>query len=120
MESGIEAAQALDAAADRDDFSAGALRGFSRLQQRRYEFFRRYVVGFYTPEFRDRFFAPRPPEWIFRSVVTALAGNWKPDLRTRFFGEVFFASVALQKRVPLGRTRFRRDAAAGYPVSPLG
>jgi flavin-dependent dehydrogenase len=115
LESGIEAAAALDNASGRGDFSARQFQSFSRRQQRRFEIFRRYVIGFYTPEFRDRFFDPRPPATIFRSVVTVLAGNWSPSLRSRILGEIFFASIRLQKRFPRGTTRFRRDADAGYP-----
>lgn len=115
MESGLEAAAELDRAARTGEFSAAAFAGFSRRQQKRFEVFRRFVLGFYTPEFRDRFFDPNPPATIFRSVVTVLAGNWEPDPWRRLLAEVFFASVALQRRFPRGRTRFRRDGAAGYP-----
>jgi halogenation protein CepH len=115
MESGIEAADELCRSMASGDFSARAFAAFSSRQRRRFELFRRYVIGFYTPEFRDRFFTPNPPEWIFRSVVTVLAGNWDPDPWNRFLGRVFFASIAIQKRFPRGKTRFRRDAAAGYP-----
>lgn len=115
MESGIEAADELSRALARNDFSARAFTAFSNRQRKRFELFRRYVIGFYTPEFRDRFFTPKPPEWIFRSVVTVLAGNWNPGPWNRFLGRVFFASVAIQKWFPRGTTRFRRDSAAGYP-----
>jgi flavin-dependent dehydrogenase len=115
LESGIEAAAALDAASAQGDFSAAGFRAFSDRQRRRFEVFRRYVLGFYTPEFRDRFFDPTPPATIFRSVVTVLAGNWEPSWWSRFLGEVFFASIWLQRRYPRGRTRFRRDDSAGYP-----
>jgi flavin-dependent dehydrogenase len=115
LESGIEAAAALDDAARHDDFSTARFAAYSERQRRRFEVFRRYVIGFYTPEFRDRFFDPKPPPTIFRSVVTVLAGNWDPSLWNRFLGEVFFASIRLQRRFPRGRTRFRRDDAAGYP-----
>jgi flavin-dependent dehydrogenase len=115
LESGIEAAEALDQAIRHDDFSPARFREFSERQRRRFEVFRRYVIGFYTPEFRDRFFDPTPPPTIFRSVVTVLAGKWDASPWNRFLGEVFFASVKLQRRFPRGRTRFRRDDAAGYP-----
>jgi flavin-dependent dehydrogenase len=115
LESGIEAAAALDDASTRGDFSARRFAAYSRRQEKRFRVFRRYVLGFYTPEFRDRFFDPDPPRTIFRSVVTVLAGNWSPGPWTRFLAEVFFASVALQRRFPRGKTRFRRDEGAGYP-----
>jgi len=115
MESGIEAAAALDVALTRNDFSARRFAAFSRRQQRRFRTFRRFVVGFYTPQFRDLFFKPDPPKLLFRAVVTILAGRWNAGLWTRFLNRVFFGMVALQKRVALARPLFRRDAAAGYP-----
>src|SRR5438477_154338 len=115
MESGIEAAAALDRALAQDDFSARQFARFSKRQRRRYETFRRFVVGFYTPQFRDLFFDPEPPRAIFRAVVTVLAGKWDAGLRTRFLNRLFFALVAVQKRFAVVRARFRRDAEAGYP-----
>jgi flavin-dependent dehydrogenase len=116
MESGIEAAQELDRALARNDFSARAFARFSRRQERRFEIFRRFVLAFYTPEFRDLFFQPDPPRLIFRAVVTILAGNWRPSLWTRFLVEVFFGFVELQRRFRISPSLFRRDAAAGYPT----
>jgi flavin-dependent dehydrogenase len=114
MESGIEAAAELDRAVQRNRFSAAAFRGFSRRQRRRYETYRRFVVGFYTPEFRDIFFDQNPPEHIFRAVVTVLCGRWDSSLRTRLLNRAFFAAVAVQKRFAIARARFSRDDAAGY------
>lgn len=115
MESGIEAAAELDRAVAQDDFSAHAFAAFSARQRRRFETFRRFVVGFYTPQFRDLFFDPHPPKRIFRAVVTILAGRWDAGLRTRLLNRLFFAAVALQRRLALTKRRFRRDGAAGYP-----
>ncbi len=116
MESGIEAAIELDRAKTRNDFSARQFAAFSRRQRKRFKTFRRFVVGFYTPQFRDLFFDPNPPAHIFRAVVTVLAGKWDSSLRTRFLNRVFFAIVAIQKRFSVTRMMFRRDAGAGYPV----
>src|SRR5260370_14202367 len=74
MESGIEAAAELDRALARNDFSARQFSAFSRRQGRRFKTFRRFVVGFYTPQFRDLFFDPHPPHHIFTAVVTDLSG----------------------------------------------
>ncbi len=115
LESGIEAAAELDRALARNDFSVRAFAAFSRRQRKRYRSFRRFVVGFYTPQFRDIFFDPEPPKQIFRAVVTILAGNWNPKPWTRFLNHVFFAIVALQKRFDLAKRRFSRDASEGYP-----
>ncbi len=115
MESGIEAAAALDRAAARNDFSAAAFAAFSRRQAKRFQAFRRFVVGFYSPQFRDLFFSPEPPALLFRAVVTVLAGNWNPGLWTRAMNQIFFFFVALQKRYSPATRLFRRDAATGYP-----
>jgi flavin-dependent dehydrogenase len=116
MESGIEAAAALHRAATRDDFSTAAFAAFSRRQAKRFLAFRRFVVGFYSPQFRDLFFSPEPPTLIFRAVVTVLAGNWNPGLWTRAMNRIFFLFVALQKRYSPATRLFRRDAGAGYPT----
>lgn len=115
MESGIEAAHELDRALARNRFSARSFAAFSRRQRKRFRTFRRFVIGFYTPQFRDLFFKPNPPQALFRAVVTVLAGRWNASLRTRVLNHVFFAIVALQKRFALSRRLFSRDASAGYP-----
>src|SRR5207244_3517918 len=116
MESGIEAAAELHRALVRNDFSASNFAAFSRRQRRRFQSFRRFVVGFYTPQFRDVFFSPEPPDPIFRSVVTILAGKWNPTLWTRFLNHLFFGLVSIQKRLNVTRLNFRRDPDAGYPT----
>jgi flavin-dependent dehydrogenase len=115
MESGIEAAEELDRALTQNRFAARQFRAFSRRQRQRYQTFRRFVIGFYTPQFRDLFFDADPPEHIFRAIITVLAGRWNASLRTRLLNRVFFGMVALQKRVNIAKARFRRDATAGYP-----
>ena len=118
MESGIEAAAELDRALARHDFSARGFAAFSRRQRKRYKTFRRFVVGFYTPQFRDIFFEPEPPRLLFRAVVTILAGKWNASLWTRFLNHLFFGIVAVQKRVSVAPALFRRDPGAGYPTEP--
>ena len=115
MESGIEAAAALHRALMRNDFSASSFAAFSRRQRKRFETFRRFVTGFYTPQFRDIFFSPEPPSLIFRSVVTMLAGKWNASLWTRLLNQLFFGMVSIQKRFKIARSIFRRDRDAGYP-----
>ncbi|HEY4282794.1 MAG TPA: NAD(P)-binding protein [Chthoniobacterales bacterium] len=53
--------------------------------------------------------------FIFRSVVTVLAGNWNPSLWTRLLNQLFFGMVSLQKRINISPSVFRRDPDAGYP-----
>jgi 2-polyprenyl-6-methoxyphenol hydroxylase-like FAD-dependent oxidoreductase len=115
MESGIEAAAELHRALRRNNFSASNFTAFSRRQRKRFETFRRFVTGFYTPQFRDIFFSPEPPSLIFRSVVTMLAGKWNASLWTRFLNQLFFSMVSIQKRFKIARPIFRRDRDAGYP-----
>lgn len=115
MESGIEAAGELDRALARNDFSARSFAAFSRRQRKRFMTFRRFVIGFYSPEFRDVFFDPEPPRHIFRAVVTVLAGKWNSSLWTRFLNNIFFGIVAMQKWFSLSPTLFKRDRSAGYP-----
>jgi flavin-dependent dehydrogenase len=115
MESGIEAATELHRALARNDFSAASFAAFSRRQRKRFETFRRFVVGFYTPQFRDVFFSPEPPRLIFRSVATMLAGKWNASLWTRFLNQLFFGMISIQKRFKITRPVFRRDRDAGYP-----
>jgi flavin-dependent dehydrogenase len=116
MESGIEAAAELHRALARNDFSASTFAAFSRRQRKRFETFRRFVVGFYTPQFRDVFFSPEPPTLIFRSVATMLAGKWNASLWTRFLNQLFFGMISIQKRFKIARRAFRRDREAGYPI----
>jgi flavin-dependent dehydrogenase len=115
LESGIEAAAELDRALAHNRFSAKEFAAFSRRQRKRFKTFRRFVVGFYTPQFRDLFFDQDPPPRIFRAVVTIMAGRWNASLRTRFLTRMFFAIVAIQKRFPFVKPRYNRDAKAGYP-----
>jgi 2-polyprenyl-6-methoxyphenol hydroxylase-like FAD-dependent oxidoreductase len=119
MESGIEAAAELHRALERNDFSEASFAAFSRRQRKRFQTFRRFVVGFYTPQFRDVFFSPQPPKLIFRSVVTVLAGKWNASLWTRFMNQLFFGMVSIQKRLNITRPVFRRDRDAGYPTETL-
>ena len=115
MESGIEAGEELNRAAKHNDFAAGRFAAFERRSKLRYESFRRFVIAFYSPEFRDLFFHDNPPKRMFRAVVTVLAGNWRPTLWNRMQIALFFRYVAMQRRVNLAPQLHRRDAAAGYP-----
>ena len=116
LESGLEAARELDRALAAGDLSAARFRRFERVQRRRFAVFRRFVLAFYTPWFRDLFFQPAAPPRLFRAVVTVLAGHWRPSLSTRLLIEVFFLAVALQRRLRLVEPLVRRDEAAGYPL----
>jgi flavin-dependent dehydrogenase len=97
LESGLEAAQAVAVGLSTGDLSARQFRRFARRQRQRYRSFRRFVLGFYTPEFRDLFFAKDPPPRMFRALVTVFAGYWQPSLATRMWISLFFMLVRLQR-----------------------
>jgi flavin-dependent dehydrogenase len=99
LESGLEAAQTVAAGLTSGDLSARQFGRFSRRQHGRYRAFRRFVLGFYTPEFRDLFFNEEPPRRMFRSLVTVFAGYWRPSLTTRVWVALFFLLVRLQRIV---------------------
>ena len=116
LESGIEAATALDRALARGELRRKGFAAFERIQRRRFESFRRFVLAFYTPWFRDLFFSPGAPPLLFEAVVTVLAGNWRPRIRTRLLIRAFFACVAFQRLVPFAPKLVGRGRDAGYPI----
>lgn len=101
LESGLECARELDAALADGDFRARRFAPFDRRQRQRYLAFRRFVLAFYTPSFRDLFFQEGPPPRLFSALVTLLAGRWRPGFSTRCLINVFFGAVWLQRFVPL-------------------
>ena len=117
LESGLEAAQAIDQGLRGGDLSARRFTRFARRQHQRYRSFRRFVLAFYTQEFRDLFFAARPHPRMFRSLVTIFAGYWRPSLKTRAWIVAFFALVRLQRYLPLApRLYVTREPARGREV----
>jgi flavin-dependent dehydrogenase len=112
LESGLEAAQAVDAGLAAGDLSARRFRRFAGRQRQRYLSFRRFVLGFYTPEFRDLFFAEEPPLRMFGALVTVFAGYWRPSLATRIWVALFFHLVRLQRGVRFFRGRVASRSGA--------
>jgi flavin-dependent dehydrogenase len=116
LESGLEAAQAIAGGLDAGDLSVRRFARFARRQRQRYRSFRRFVLAFYTPEFRDLFFAEDPPQRMFRALVTVFAGYWRPSLATRLWVWLFFQLVHVQRLVrvippPVSR---RSEAHVGH------
>ena len=99
LESGLEAAQAVADGLAVGDLSVRRFRTFARRQRQRYRSFRRFVLGFYTPEFRDLFFADEPPRRMFAALITVFAGYWRPTLATRIWVALFFRLVQVQRWV---------------------
>jgi flavin-dependent dehydrogenase len=109
LESGLEAAQAVARCLETGKWTGRHVGRFSRRQRQRYHSFRRFVLGFYTPEFRDLFFASNPPRTVFHSVVSVFAGYWRPRAVTRVWVALFFLLVRAQRRL---RIVPRLDSAA--------
>jgi flavin-dependent dehydrogenase len=101
LESGLEAAEAIDRALGLGDVSAASFAAYNRIQRRRYKFFRRFVRGFYDPAFRDLFFTPTNRFGILNAILSVLAGNWQPSFHVRLKLEAFFALVFVQRIFPL-------------------
>jgi len=114
MQSGIDAADALHAALAAGDCSRRRFESYEREVRRRYEYFRRFAIGFYDPPFRDLFFRPNAPLGIREALISVLAGNWRPSLVTRLRIALFFGAVALQRRIGIAPRldRVARPAAA--------
>jgi flavin-dependent dehydrogenase len=126
LESGVEAGRALDRALASGDLAARAFTTFNRRQRQRYRAFRRFVLAFYTRGFRDLFFQPVPAPYIFRAVVTSLAGYWRPSRTARAWQMLFFLIVRLQEFFPVafripevgtGRSRRMRPRRSDIPGS---
>ncbi len=101
LESGLEAAAAIEGALSSGSITARELDGYQRIQRRRYRFYRRFARGFYDPAFRDLFFQPTDRWGMLNAIVSALAGNWRPGLANRVRLGLFFSLVAVQRFVPL-------------------
>ena len=103
MQSGIEAAEVVDAGLRDGDLRARRFAAYERRLVRRYHHFRRFAAGFYDPAFRDLFFSPSSRFGIYEAVLSVLGGNWRPSWKTRLRLHAFFFLVALQRVVPLAR-----------------
>jgi flavin-dependent dehydrogenase len=114
LESGLEAGQAVAAGLRAGDLSARRFARYAGRQRRRFRSFRRFVVGFYTPEFRDLFFADDPPPRMFRSLVSIFAGYWHPSLTSRLWIDAFFFLVWLQRWVRIAPTQTWRAQEATH------
>lgn len=123
MQSGIEAAAAISAGLREGDLSARHFRGFERQVVRRYRHFRRLVVGFYDPAFRDLFLSPSSRYGLFEAVLSTLAGNWRPSFSIRWRLHLFFLLVRMQRRFAFAPRHLEVAAAAtaGTPrLEPAG
>ena len=121
LESGVQAAEAVDgalAAGEEPRATRRLLAAYDREQRRKYRFFRRFVLGYYRPEFRDLLVTPEAPFGLAAALVTAFAGVTRPSRLTRLRLAAFFAFVRLQRHLPIaprlhGPEAETRRAAAG-------
>lgn len=98
MEGGVEAAELVHEGLRVGDLSRARFRPLELAQIRRYEYFKRFVIGFYTPSFRAVFFRPTSRFGTVEAVLSILAGNWRPSVATRLRVELFFFLIRLQRR----------------------
>ena len=107
MQGGIEAADAISSGLRSGDLSRRTFVAFERRVVKRYQYFRRFAVGFYDPAFRDLFLSPTSKFGLFEAVLSVLAGNWRPSFAIRSRLWLFFALVAVQRAVPLAPRHLR-------------
>lgn len=104
LASGTQAAEAVDGA-----LTAGAARRrgrryfdrYEREQRRVYRFFRRFVLGYYRPAFRDVLVSSTENLGLARATLSALAGCSRPSLFVRLRIELFFLFTRVQKHFPI-------------------
>jgi flavin-dependent dehydrogenase len=111
LESGLEGAKAVSTGLRSGDLSQRTFATFARRQRQRYLSFRRFVLGFYSAEFRDLFFNEKPPQRMFRSLVSVFAGYWNPTWPTRMWVAAFFLLVRVQRWVRIS-PRFESNREA--------
>jgi hypothetical protein len=121
MQSGIDAAETIDAGLRAGDLSRRRFAAFEKAYRRRYHHFRRFAVGFYDPAFRDLFFARSSRFGLYEAVLSVLAGNWRPSWPTRLRLRLFFLLVALQRVFPIApRSHTTAWSGAVLPATDPG
>lgn len=89
-----------------------AAKRYERTLRRRYNFVRKFVLGFYDPATRDLFFEPRPYFGLRRAIAKVLAGGFDLNWLDRLRMKTFFLLGRLQRRVQL----VPRQADSSSPV----
>jgi flavin-dependent dehydrogenase len=110
MSTGERAADAIARALDRRGrVDARDFRTYTRVSNRLWARFRRFVYGFYDPVFFEAFCTPAPPEPIRAAVVTTLAGGVeRVSPAMWFWTRLLFLGVGIDKMM----RRLSRKAAA--------
>ena len=99
LHAGLKAAEALDAALGAGRIATEGFGAYDRSQRERYELVRKFVVGFYRPNFRDFFFAPTRRFGLVQAVTAVLGGFWEPSAADRLRLATLFGLAQLQRVV---------------------
>lgn len=102
MTTGEKAAEVLARALGRRDgpVRASDLREYERFTREGFERFRKFVIGFYEPAFRDIFYSKPPVRALYSSVTSILAGGvFARSALLRFWSNLFlfFAGREIRK-----------------------
>ena len=101
MSTGEKAAEVLDRVLDRRDVvRADDLRAYERFARRGFTRFRKFVIGFYEPGFREIFYTKPPIRALYSSVTSILAGGvFARSAALRFWSGLFlfFAGREIRK-----------------------
>ena len=91
MATGEKAAEELTRVLSRGGpVRASDLRGYEKFARKGFRRFRKYVVGFYEPGFRDTFYQKPPLNALYSSVTSILAGAvFEPSGPLRLWSNVF-------------------------------
>ena len=103
LEGALDVAERLDRVLKGSLPPAKARAGYNAFVKRSTRHFFKLIQAFYDPAFRDLFLDGTGPLGMHRAAITLLAGHVlpKPPLAVRWRMAVFYACVALQRRMPL-------------------
>jgi flavin-dependent dehydrogenase len=100
LRAGLEATEAVDASLKEDTgLLPAAIKRYSDRQRRRYKYYRRFVLGFYRPGFREVFFTPEGWPAGARAITTVLAGNDRPPFSVAWKLQLFYLFTAIHECV---------------------
>jgi flavin-dependent dehydrogenase len=101
MATGEKAAATIDRVLDRREIvRASDLRRYERFARSGFQRFRKFVIGFYEPAFRDVFYSKPPVHALYSSVTSILAGGvFSRSGLLRFWSSLFlfFAGREIRK-----------------------
>jgi 2-polyprenyl-6-methoxyphenol hydroxylase-like FAD-dependent oxidoreductase len=102
MTTGEKAAEVISRALRRHEgiVSASDLRAYERFTRKGFARFRKFVIGFYEPAFRDIFYSKPPVHALYSSVTSILAGGvFARSALLRFWSGLFlfFAGREIRK-----------------------